>query len=254
MEPGAGGRRTSRIRFWLKYRAEWGQRLKVVGSHDNLGSWGLDGAPELKWSEGDMWHCMVDLPAGTIVEYKYVLLDHSGQHAIAWQRGNNSVLAVRHSDEFVEVFDNWGGDPGAQVVSDGGPPTTREGRLLSWAGEVDAQLNAQRSELRRARMELVASQEDAKMARQDAQRYRTQLAQQEAEKMVAIARAKELEVANQVRCPAVCCASGHIMLSLSLEVGYSVPRQSLLRLWQLVCVREPLQSKALVNRDGWGRT
>lgn len=64
MEPGAGGRRTSRIRFWLKYRAEWGQRLKVVGSHDNLGSWGLDGAPELKWSEGDMWHCMVDLPAG----------------------------------------------------------------------------------------------------------------------------------------------------------------------------------------------
>ena len=41
------------------------------------------------------------------MEYKYVLLDHSGQHAIAWQRGNNSVLAVRQSDEFVEVFDNW---------------------------------------------------------------------------------------------------------------------------------------------------
>ncbi len=52
-----------------------------------------------------------------------------------------------------------GGDPGAKVVSDGGPPTTREGRLLSWAGEIEAQVATQRVELRRARMELVAAQE-----------------------------------------------------------------------------------------------
>ena len=45
--------------------------------------------------------------AGGVVEYKYVLLDHSGQHAVAWQGGNNSVLAVRAGDELVEVFDNW---------------------------------------------------------------------------------------------------------------------------------------------------
>jgi hypothetical protein len=52
-----------------------------------------------------------------------------------------------------------GGDPGAKVVSDGGPPTTREGRLLSWAGEIEAQVSAQKAELRRARMELVSAQE-----------------------------------------------------------------------------------------------
>ena len=52
-----------------------------------------------------------------------------------------------------------GGDPGAKVVSDGGPPTTREGRLLSWAGEIEAQMSSQRAELRRTRMELVAAQE-----------------------------------------------------------------------------------------------
>ena len=63
--------------------------------------------PELKWSEGDNWHTTVSLPAGGVVEYKYVLLDHSGQHAVAWQGGNNSVLAVRAGDELVEVFDNW---------------------------------------------------------------------------------------------------------------------------------------------------
>ncbi|GAB4813201.1 hypothetical protein N2152v2_000247 [Parachlorella kessleri] len=193
-----GARRTSKVRFWLKYRAEWGQRLKVVGTHESLGGWVLTGAPELKWSEGDNWHATVELPTGCIVEYKYVLLDHSGQHAIAWQRGNNSVLAVRQSDDFVEVFDNWGGDPGAKVVSDGGPPATREGRLLSWAGEIEAQVATQRVELRRARMELVAAQEDAQLARQDAQRYRTALARTEQEKLEAMAKARELEVANQV--------------------------------------------------------
>ena len=45
--------------------------------------------------------------AGGVVEYKYVLLDHSGQHAVAWQAGNNSVLAMRAGEELVEVFDNW---------------------------------------------------------------------------------------------------------------------------------------------------
>lgn len=46
-------------------------------------------------------------PAGGVAEYKYVLLDHSGQHAVAWQAGNNSVLALRPGEELIEVFDNW---------------------------------------------------------------------------------------------------------------------------------------------------
>lgn len=34
-----------------------------------------------------------------------------------------------------------GGDPGAQVVADAGLPATREHRLLSWAGEMEAQVS-----------------------------------------------------------------------------------------------------------------
>jgi hypothetical protein len=45
--------------------------------------------------------------AGGVVEYKYVLLDHSGQLALAWQQGSNSVLAVRATEEVVVVFDTW---------------------------------------------------------------------------------------------------------------------------------------------------
>ena len=34
---------------------------------------------ELQWSTGDMWNTIVELPAGAVIEYKYVLLDSSGQ-------------------------------------------------------------------------------------------------------------------------------------------------------------------------------
>lgn len=59
------------------------------------GSWIMVDGPELKWTEGDRWHANVSLPSGSIYEYKYVLLDSTGMHALSWQRGNNSVLAVK---------------------------------------------------------------------------------------------------------------------------------------------------------------
>ncbi len=48
----------------------------------------------------------MDLPSGSLVEYKYIILDGSGQ-AAAWQAGSNSVLAVKHSEDELEVFDTW---------------------------------------------------------------------------------------------------------------------------------------------------
>lgn len=191
-------KRTVKTRFWLKFHAEWGQRIKVVGSQPDLGNWMLSNAAELKWSENDMWHATVDVPAGSIVEYKYVVLDSSGTHAVAWQRGNNAVLALRGSEAFVEVFDNWNGDPGSKVVADGAAPVTRENRLLSWAAEVEAQMAAQRGDLRRARMELVAAQEDAKLAREEAARSRRELALSEAERATTVSQLRVAEGINQV--------------------------------------------------------
>ena len=43
----------------------------------------------------------MELPAGQIVEYKYALLDSSGTISLAWQQGNNSVLALRRDDREV---------------------------------------------------------------------------------------------------------------------------------------------------------
>jgi hypothetical protein len=80
--------------------------VRLVGGVPEIGSWILSDGIECRWTEGDMWRAEAELPAGAVLEYKFVLLDSTG-HAVAWQRGNNSVLALRHAESEVEVYDNW---------------------------------------------------------------------------------------------------------------------------------------------------
>ena len=60
---------------------------------------------------GHRWHLALQLPAGAVFEYKYVLLDGNG-HAMSWQQGNNSVLAIRA----VSMQGPWVGCAGAAVL------------------------------------------------------------------------------------------------------------------------------------------
>ena len=181
----------------MPFRVEYGQSIVVVGSCDELGRWILaDGSP-LVWSDGDQWNVTVEIPAGTVVEYKYVVVGQGG-HAVSWQTGNNSVLALRQADDVLDVYDNWGGDPGAAVVATGAAPVTREARLLSWATELEAQMSSQRQELRRARMELVAAQEDARVAREESKKLKVALAQSEVHRVAAVANLKQAETVNQL--------------------------------------------------------
>ncbi|KAL0032750.1 hypothetical protein WJX79_007652 [Trebouxia sp. C0005] len=176
---------------------EFGQRLKVVGSHTNLGSWIMVDGPELRWTEGDRWHAKITLPSGSVYEYKYVLLDSSGTHALTWQRGNNSVLAIQKDEPELEVFDNWEGQPGAAVMA-GGKSSTRESKLLAWATDIEAQLGLQRQELRRSRIELASAQEDARRARQEARAVRMELAQSQSVRAQADRLIRELQSSNRL--------------------------------------------------------
>ena len=191
-------KRTSKVKFWLHHHTVWGQSLKLVGASPELGNWVLSSGINMTWSEGDNWHCTVELPAGGVFEYKFVVVDHNSQTAVAWQSGNNSVLALRHADDFVEVFDNWHCSPGAKLVADGGAAVTRENRLLSWASEIEAQLTSQRQELRRARMELTAAQEEARLARSDAARARAALSESEAARIEVVGKLKKAETTNLI--------------------------------------------------------
>ncbi len=68
------------------------------------GKWLVSQGGELEWSSGDKWNVILEIPAGAIVEYKYVLLEGDGVTAVAWQQGNNNVLAVGHADDNVEAW------------------------------------------------------------------------------------------------------------------------------------------------------
>lgn len=79
--------RTSRaqVKFCLKYRTNFGQSVKLIGSHAKLGSWDLGKALELTWSEGDRWIATVELPAGGVYEYKWVGAGAQARGRAAWR-------------------------------------------------------------------------------------------------------------------------------------------------------------------------
>jgi regulator of replication initiation timing len=185
------------VTFWLKFHVDYGQHIVLVGSMPELGSWVLSEGVNLTWSEGDMWNATVELPSTSVLEYKYVVVG-SGGHAVSWQSGNNSVLAISDEDEDVEVHDNWGGNPGAKVVAGGNLPVTREKKLLSWATDLENQVIQQRQELRKLRMELVTAQEEARLARDEAKRLKQALAQAEAEKVTTSKAIRDVEAVNSV--------------------------------------------------------
>jgi hypothetical protein len=155
----------------------------------------------MAWTQGDVWRATVPLPAGAVVEYKYVLMDASG-HPASWQRGNNCVLAVGDpvleieaadgsKGAAVQVLDNWEGSPGAAVVA-GGVATTREARLAAWAGSVAAA----RGELSGARLALATAAAAAAAAREQATALRAALADAEAGRLAAVKAADGLRAAN----------------------------------------------------------
>lgn len=51
----------------------FGTQVHVVGGDDALGQWSVDSSPALVWSEGDVWKVTVPVPAGSEVEFKFVV-------------------------------------------------------------------------------------------------------------------------------------------------------------------------------------
>ncbi|KAL4429211.1 hypothetical protein ABPG77_010190 [Micractinium sp. CCAP 211/92] len=185
------------VRFSLRLRVQPGERVRLVGSGDELGKWDALAAPELRCIDGDMWQAALQLPTGCIVEYKYVILDASGRSVLSWQDGNNNVLAVRLSDESLDVTDNWHGDMRGEIVSAGGTVETRESRLLAWAGDLFAQLSSQRAELRRSRLEVAGAKEAEQEARAEAGFFKAQNKVKEAERAEAAAALAEVQALNR---------------------------------------------------------
>lgn len=128
--------KNAKVLFKLGYEVQFGQTVRLIGSHPSLGSWQLDKAPVMEWSPGHVWVHTAELPAGSVVEYKYVVTQHGAFGGQSWQSGNNSVLAVSPEEDNVTVVDNWASAPGAVVVIDDSKELTKEDKLQKWASEM----------------------------------------------------------------------------------------------------------------------
>jgi hypothetical protein len=56
--------------FSLRVRVNFGDVVKVVGSHTALGNWDVSQAVAMTWSAGDVWKASAELPEHFVVRYK----------------------------------------------------------------------------------------------------------------------------------------------------------------------------------------
>lgn len=154
------------IRFQVHYQTYLGQELLIGGSHPSLGSWDSDRAIPMVWTPGDIWMVEVELPAGAVCFYKYLLAEGN---RLEWQRGANHVLALpteeHHvADRVYEATDLWSGEPTASSSAWQELLVRRieEADELRRVAEQDA--NKSRAMAEAALTELIQAREDASAA------------------------------------------------------------------------------------------
>ncbi|XP_012599713.1 starch-binding domain-containing protein 1 [Microcebus murinus] len=91
------------VRFQVHYVTSTdGQFIAVTGDHEGLGRWNT--YTPLHHTDGGFWAHSVSLPADTVVEWKFVLVEN-GQVA-RWEECSNRSLETGHEDRVVHKW--WG--------------------------------------------------------------------------------------------------------------------------------------------------
>ena len=113
---------STRVRFAVHKRVEYGQCLRVVGDLQELGGWDVQRAPALAWGEGDVWTGEVALPPGSSPSFKFVVC--TKKEAVEWEGGENRQTGGAGVVE-AHFGDNAGGGGSAKSVGhsrrDSGP-------------------------------------------------------------------------------------------------------------------------------------
>ncbi len=98
-----------KVKFRIRYKADWGQSLFIAGSSKVLGNWEMKDALELTAVEEDLWEGEISFSEDR-VRYKYAIgtKDHS-----LWEYGDDRELPAMEIGNRVEVIDSWRttGDP-----------------------------------------------------------------------------------------------------------------------------------------------
>ncbi|KRD44338.1 glycosidase [Cellulomonas sp. Root930] len=94
----------SQVSFGVNATTTWGQNVFVVGDRAELGSWNPASAIALSSATYPVWRASVTLPAGTVVQYKYVRKESTG--AVTWESGANRTVTVPASG-VLTLSDTW---------------------------------------------------------------------------------------------------------------------------------------------------
>lgn len=90
--------------FGVNATTSVGQDIYVAGDNAALGSWAPAAALKLDPATYPVWRRTVALPAGTVVQYKYLRKDSAG--TVTWESGANRTATVPASGTLT-LDDTW---------------------------------------------------------------------------------------------------------------------------------------------------
>ncbi|RYP64376.1 hypothetical protein DL771_008770 [Monosporascus sp. 5C6A] len=98
------------VTFNVLRTTAWGQMVKIVGNIPALGSWDTNKAVTLSASQytsnNPLWRGTVTLGAGTVLQYKYIIVDADG--SVTWERDpNRSWTVPRTCSPNAAKSDSW---------------------------------------------------------------------------------------------------------------------------------------------------
>lgn len=99
-----------KVTFNINFHTEWGQRLCIVGSVPELGSWEPALAKEMSYVGGGNWQLELELKGGVgIIEYKYFLSVNDNRIFEEWERCHR--LELNASSNSYILYDFWQATP-----------------------------------------------------------------------------------------------------------------------------------------------
>lgn len=85
----------------MKYEANFGDALHLVGDHELLGNWEAQEGVKMAWAEGHFWKATQELPDNVTIRYKVVCVRHAGE--AHWEAGDDRLLELDQQPVAVDM-------------------------------------------------------------------------------------------------------------------------------------------------------
>ncbi|XP_074583098.1 phosphoglucan, water dikinase, chloroplastic-like [Curcuma longa] len=112
----ADSSKTVHVRFLLQKECSFGQQIFIVGDHPMFGLWDPKNAVPLEWSAGHVWTTELNLPAGKMIPFKFILRGPAGN--ISWQPGPNRCLQTWETTKTIIVSEDWDNSENQKITEE----------------------------------------------------------------------------------------------------------------------------------------